>query len=103
MYESSRSFSRFHLRLVASPFLMAAVSLEGRVEPVNGKLIDSPKKSKLSKVSDRRISVSVKTLEAEQTPAAKAEALRLFCRALIRLYLKDHASNPENGKGLGIL
>ena len=74
-----------------------------RMEPVNGKLIGSPKKSKLSKSSDRRISVSVKTLEAAQTPAAEAEALRLFCRALIRLYLKDRAHNPENGKGLGIL
>jgi hypothetical protein len=62
------------------------------------------KRAKISKVSGASpaMAVSVKTLTAEQTASAKQKALRLFCRAMIRLYLQDNR-NPENGKCLGIL
>ena len=66
------------------------------------KLIDCPKKSKVSRSFSTRIAVTFKTLETEQTAGDKQKALRLFCRAMIRLYLQDHGS-PENGKRLGIL
>ena len=59
----------------------------------------------MSKVSESRrpaIAISVKTLEAEQTLVAKQRALRLFCRAMIRLYLQ-HNSKSRNGKRLGVL
>jgi hypothetical protein len=58
----------------------------------------------MSKVSEASpsIAVSVKTLTSEQTVSAKQKALRLFCRAMIRLYLQDNGK-PENGKRLGIL
>jgi hypothetical protein len=49
------------------------------------------------------LTVSVELLDAEQTASARMKALRLFCRGIIRLYLKEHANNFENGKSLGIL
>ena len=73
------------------------------MEQTTGKLIGSPKRSRLSGPSVRRLTVSVKMLDAEQTASARMKALQLFCRGMIRLYLKDHASNSENGKSLGIL
>jgi hypothetical protein len=73
------------------------------MEPTDEKLIASGKKSRLSRPSARPISVSIKTLEAEPTASSQAKALRLFCRAMIRLYLKNHANHSENGKSLGVL
>ena len=61
--------------------------------------------AKISKVftsSNFPIEVSIRTLDVEQTEANKQKALRLYCRAMIRLYLQDHG-HPENGKSLGIL
>jgi hypothetical protein len=81
----------------------------GHPEPKNGiervkseQLIGRPKKSKVSGSSSLTIAVSIKTLDAEQTASAREKALRLFCRAMIRLYLQDNG-NPENGKRLGVL
>ena len=65
-------------------------------------LIGRAKRSKVSKSSSLAIAVSIKTLDAEQTASARDKALRLFCRAMIRLYLQDK-ENPEHGKRLGIL
>jgi len=61
-----------------------------------------PKISKVIAFSTPKIAVSVKTLDTEQTACDKQKALRLFCRAMIRLYLQD-TGNPEHGKRLGIL
>lgn len=61
--------------------------------------------AKISRVTRRsaaRLTVSVKTSDVEQTRAMQEEAVRLFCRALIRLYLQDQGC-PDNGKRLGIL
>jgi len=66
------------------------------------KLIERPKMSRVSSSLSSTIAVSVKTRDAEQTVSGKQKALRLFCRAMIRLYLQD-SGNPENGKGLGVL
>jgi len=65
-------------------------------------LIERPKLSKVSGSLSPTIAVSVKTLDTEQTASSKQKALRLFCRAMIRLYLQDNG-NPENGQGLGVL
>ena len=65
-------------------------------------LIERPQISKVLRSSRLAVTVSVKTVDAEQTTSSKAKALRLFCRAMIRLYLKDNG-NPNNGKGLGVL
>jgi hypothetical protein len=65
-------------------------------------LIEQPKISKVSESLRPAIAVSVKTLDTDQTASHKHKALRLFCRAMIRLYLQDNAK-PENGKSLGIL
>ena len=66
-----------------------------------GQLIKRPKMSKVSWASPA-IAVSVNTLSEEQNASSKQKALRLFCRAMIRLYLQDNG-NPKNGKRLGIL
>ena len=66
------------------------------------RLTEREKIGKVSGSSSPKIAVSVKTLDAEQAASNKQKALRLFCRAMIRLYLQDHG-NPENGKGLGVL
>ena len=62
------------------------------------------KRAKISRVSrsNLTVAVSISTLDAEQTASAKQKALRLFCRAMIRLYIQDNG-DPENGKRLGIL
>ena len=75
-----------------------------RIAPKNKmkQLIERPQKGRFSGSSSLAIAVSVKTLEAEQTAGDKQKALRLFCRAMIRLYLQDHG-NPDNGKSLGVL
>ena len=65
-------------------------------------LIEGPKKDKVFASSRRAIVVSVKTLDAEQTTESKRKAVRLFCRAMIRLYLRDHGK-PDIGNSLGIL
>jgi hypothetical protein len=64
--------------------------------------MESPKKGKVSLLGSTKIAVSVKTLDTAQRAGEKQRALRLFCRAMIRLYLQDHG-NPENGKRLGVL
>ena len=65
------------------------------------RLIEPTKMSRVSR-SHPSVVVSVKVLDAEQTAGSKQNALRLFCRAMIRLYIQDNG-NPENGKRLGIL
>ena len=65
-------------------------------------LIERPKMSRVSSSLRSTIAVSVKTLDTEQTVSKRQKALRLFCRAMIRLYLQDNG-NPENGKSLGVL
>jgi hypothetical protein len=66
----------------------------------HGELIKRPKMSKVSAAPE--IAVSITTLDAEQTESTRRKAIRLFCRAMIRLYLQDH-ENRENGKRLGVL
>jgi hypothetical protein len=63
------------------------------------------RRSKTSKVSRAPsfIAVSIKTVDAEQTASDKHRALRLFCRAMIQLYLKDNTEKSEYGKRLGVL
>jgi hypothetical protein len=65
-------------------------------------LTERPKNSKVLRSLAPRLTVSIKTLDAEQTTSSKQKAIRLFCRAMIRLHLQDHG-NPENGKRLGVL
>jgi hypothetical protein len=65
-------------------------------------LIEQPKMSRVLGSSTQKLAVSVKTLDTAQTASDKQKALRLFCRAMIRLYLND-SGNPENGKRLGVL
>jgi hypothetical protein len=60
-------------------------------------------KSKVLASSGPTITVSVKTVDTEQTGSDKHKALRLFCGAMIRLYLQDQANKPANGKSVGIL
>jgi len=57
------------------------------------KLIQVPKRDKVSGSSRQAIAISVKTVEAEQTDDHKQKAIRLYCRAMIRLYLLDN-ENP---------
>lgn len=64
--------------------------------------MESPKKGKVSLRGNTKIAVSIKILDTEQRAGDKQKALRLFCRAMIRLYLQEHG-NPENGKRLGVL
>jgi hypothetical protein len=70
--------------------------------PSERKLIEGPKKDKVLESSRPVLTVSVKTLEAEQTADSKRKAIRLFCRAMIRLYLRDN-KEPDIGNSLGIL
>lgn len=65
-------------------------------------LIEGPKKDKVSGSSRLAIAVSVKTLDAEQTADSKRKAVRLFCRAMLRLYLRDN-EDSDIGNSLGIL
>jgi hypothetical protein len=60
-------------------------------------------RSKVLASSGPLITVSVKTVDTEQTASDKHKALRAFCRAMIRLYLQDQANKPANGKSLGVL
>lgn len=64
--------------------------------------MEAPKKSIVSQRGSTKIAVSIKTLDTEQRAGDKQKALRLFCRAMIRLYLQGHG-DPENGKRLGVL
>jgi hypothetical protein len=48
------------------------------------------------------IITSVKLMEMEQTADMNQTAIRLICRAMIRLYLRDHG-NPDCGNSLGVL
>jgi hypothetical protein len=66
------------------------------------RLIEPGEIGRVSKSATAAIGVAVTTLDTEQSTNAKNKALRLFCRALIRLYLQDRAKT-ENGKRLGIL
>lgn len=45
---------------------------------------------------------SVKTFDVEAAAGSKETALRLICRALIRLYLHD-CEGPTHGERLGVL
>jgi hypothetical protein len=65
-------------------------------------LTERPKISKFSKLLTSTFTVTAQTFDAEQTASCKQKAVRLFCRAMIRLYLKDHG-NREHGKRLGVL
>jgi hypothetical protein len=64
-------------------------------------LIEGRKKRKVSSVSPP-IGVSIKVANAEQTPDMRRRAARLFCRAMIRIYLRDNGS-PDDGKSMGVL
>jgi hypothetical protein len=66
---------------------------------VGPKLISGAKSSKFT-ASRAALAVSFKTLDREQCSGDKQKALRLFCRAMIRVYLLD---KQQNGKRLGIL
>lgn len=68
-------------------------------QPVQ-QLIDAPKLARVSR--SLRRPVSVRILETEQTEAQRQKALRLYCRAMIRLYIQKHGS-PNDGKRLGVL
>lgn len=72
--------------------------------PLNAKkrLIERTETGKVSRSSPARIVAHVKTLDVEQTASSRQKALRLFCRAMIRLYFQDN-EDPKNGKSLGIL
>ena len=48
------------------------------------------------------LTVSVKTLDVEPAAVSKDAALRLLCRAMIRLYLHDYG-DPVNGERVGVL
>ena len=48
------------------------------------------KMGKVSRRSTPRLRVSINITDFEQTPATQEEAIRLFARALIHLYLQDH-------------
>lgn len=65
-------------------------------------LIEIAKRSTVSKAKCPSMTVVVKTLDRDQTTAERQRALRLFCRAMIRLYLQDN-SEAQNGKGVGVL
>jgi hypothetical protein len=79
------------------------LEINGGVENVRpSELTERTKISKVSKSSLVTIAVSVKAVDTEQTAGDKRKALRLFCRAMIRLYLQDNAKD-RNGKSLGIL
>jgi hypothetical protein len=65
-------------------------------------LIEPTKRSRVSGAERPAVKVAVKTLDREQTVAERQKALRLFCRAMIRLYLQDN-SEQQNGNGLGVL
>jgi len=63
--------------------------------------LNSPgKKCTTSKPST--LAVSVRTLDVEPARGSKDAALRLICRAMIRLYLRD-CGDPTDGERLGVL
>jgi len=70
--------------------------------------MENPQNSLIRELKKRRVSsttpigTSVKTADAEQTTEMRRKAARLFCRAMIRLYLRDNG-NPDLGNSLGVL
>jgi hypothetical protein len=52
--------------------------------------------------SSAAITTRIKIADLEQTVEMRRKALRLFCRAMIRLYLRENGS-PDLGNGLGVL
>lgn len=64
--------------------------------------MSKPKISKVTGPQSFRIGTATKTLDTEQTTSQRQKAVRLYCRAMIRLYLQD-TDHPQNGKGLGLL
>jgi hypothetical protein len=66
-----------------------------------GGLNQGQKKGTVSS-SSAAIMTTVKIAELEQTAEMRRKALRLFCRAMIRLYLRDNGA-PDLGNGLGVL
>jgi hypothetical protein len=63
-------------------------------------LIAVPKIRRVS--SSPTITSCVRVAATEQTLEMRHNAVRLFCRAMIRLYLRDNG-NPDSGNSLGIL
>lgn len=66
------------------------------------KLNEPPRNSRVSKRATAAVSITQKQLDTEQSMGDKQRALRLFCRALIRLYLQD-SEGSSHDKGLGVL
>jgi hypothetical protein len=64
-------------------------------------LIEGQKKRRVLSTSTP-IGVSIKLADAEQTLDMRRRAARLFCRAMIRIYLRDNGS-PNSGKSMGVL
>lgn len=48
------------------------------------------------------VSSVIKVADNEQTAEMRRRAARLYCRAMIRLYLSDNG-DPDLGNGVGIL
>jgi hypothetical protein len=48
------------------------------------------------------VTVSIKTLDVEQCVESGEKATRIFCRAMIRLYLEE-SGGRDNGESLGVL
>lgn len=78
-----------------------ALTAEASNESTN--LTEECKRSKVSASSVPTIAFAVRSVGTEQTASQKEKALRLFCRAMIRLYLQDNTEKPQNGKRLGVL
>jgi hypothetical protein len=66
------------------------------------RLTDLPKLHRVSTFKKPSVTVSLRTLDIEQRAESKEKAIRLLCRAMVRLYLEENR-NHENGKGLGVL
>jgi hypothetical protein len=71
------------------------------MEP-NRTLMDPQKKHRVSIKSALAIRVSARIAEIEQTPDMQRRAARIFCRALIRLYIQENG-DAAIGNGLGVL
>lgn len=61
----------------------------------NNDLIVTRKKGKVFGTSGKRIGVTVKTSEIEQTSEMRHKAARLLCRAMIRVYLRENGKTAD--------
>ena len=66
------------------------------------RLTDITKLRRVSTSKKPSVTVSLRTLDVEQRAESKEKAIRLVCRAMIRLYLEENR-NLEHGKSVGIL